>query len=94
MLYPDAKFKDFKMPSVGEANHWGQFVEACKGNGKTSAHFDYAGPLTEAVLLGCVASRFPNTKIAWNSAKLKFDHAGANKFVRRDYRKGWSVKGL
>jgi predicted dehydrogenase len=94
MLYPDAKFTDFKMPEVGEANHWGQFVEACKGNGKTSAHFDYAGPLTEAVLLGCIASRFPHTTLKWNSPKLKFDLAEANQFVRRDYRKGWSVKGL
>ena len=36
-----------------------QFVEACRGNGKTSAPFDYSGPLTESVLLGCLATRFP-----------------------------------
>jgi hypothetical protein len=94
MLYPDAKFKDFKYPEVGELNHWGQFVDACRGEGRTSADFAYAGPLTEAVLLGCVATRFPHTTLDWNSKKLSFEQAEANSFVRRAYRKGWEVKGL
>ena len=89
MLYPDAKFQDFKFPEVGEVNHWGQFVEACRGEGNTSAHFAYAGPLTEAILLGGVASRFPHTTLEWNARKLKFSQREANPFVRREYRKGW-----
>ena len=94
MLYPDAKFKDFQYPEVGELNHWGQFIEACRGEGKTSANFTYAGPLTEAVLLGGIASRFPQTTLKWNSRNMKFDLREADSFVRREYRKGWSVKGL
>src|SRR5262249_35042035 len=44
-LLPEEDFKGFPMPTVADDNHWTQFVEACLGNGKTSAHFDYSGPL-------------------------------------------------
>jgi len=93
-LYPQTKFKGFVIPDAGEASHWGQFVNACLGKDKTTASFAYAGPLTEAVLLGSVATRFPGQTLKWNARKLKFDLAEANHFVRRDYRKGWPVKGL
>ena len=93
LLYPDKKFADFKYPDVPSVDHWGSFVDACVGKGKTSAHFDYAGPLTEAVLLGGVASRFPQTTLKWDSAKLKFDDKAASAFVARKYRKGWLLKG-
>jgi len=93
-LYPNKKFADYKYPEVEEVSHWASFVNACLGEEKTSANFDYAGPLTEAVLLGSVATRFPQTTLRWNARKLKFDLADANHFIRRDYRKGWHVRGL
>jgi len=94
MLYPDAKFRSFQRPEIADGNHWEEFVNACLGTGRTSADFAYAGPLTEAILLGCVASRFPQTTLEWDAAKLKFNLDEASHFVRRKYRKGWSVKGL
>ena len=93
-LYPVGKFHDYVAPDAGEANHWEQFVAACQGQCKTSAPFAYAGPLTESVLLGGVASHFPQTTIQWHATKLEFDLGEANQLVRRTYRKGWSVKGL
>jgi hypothetical protein len=94
-LLPVAKFESYPMPKVGSVDHWGQFVEACLGNGKPSANFDYAGPLTEAVLLGSVATRFPKTTLHWNAARLKFTNVTeANIYVRKKYRPGWEVKGL
>lgn len=93
-VYPKAKFQDFKLPQVQGNDHWKQFVEACRGEGKTTADFSYAGPLTEAILLGGIASRFPQTTLEWNSRRMKFAQKEANHFVRRDYRHGWSVKGL
>ncbi|MDF9833569.1 putative dehydrogenase [Ereboglobus sp. PH5-5] len=93
-LYPSVKFADFQLPRERGANHWKQFIEACRGNGKTSTHFDYSGPLTEAVLLGGIASRFPQTTLKWDSPALRFDLAAANRHVRRPYRKGWEVAGL
>ena len=68
---------------------------AVTGNGKTTTPFDYSGPLTEAVLLGPLATRFPKPTLEWNSAKLKFANSPeANRYVRTKYRQGWNVKGL
>jgi hypothetical protein len=73
-------------------NHWHEFIDAAMGLGKTSAHFGYAGPLTEAVLLGSVATRFPQQTLEWNAKALKFTNVvAANAYVRRDYRKGWAA---
>lgn len=76
---------------VEAVNHWHQFIDAVRGEGKTSAHFGYAAPLTEAVLLGGVASRFPNEDLKWDSAALRFDKTEANAFVKRTYRSGWET---
>ena len=92
-LLPVENYKDFKFPELEPQNHWQQFVEAVRGNGKTSANFDYAGALTETVLLGGVATRFPHKTLEWNAKKLKFTNAKqANHFLRREYRKGWEPK--
>jgi hypothetical protein len=93
-FYPQAKFEDFQLPEVESFDHWGQFVDACLGEGRTSAPFSYSGPLTESVLLGGVAVRFPETTLGWNSKHMNFDLSEANAFIRRKYRKGWEVKGL
>lgn len=93
-LFPSAKFQDFKLPPAGGFNHWGQFVDAIRGQGSTSADFAYAGPLTEAILLGGIASRFPQTTLDWNSRELTFKQPEANPLVRRPYRQGWQARGL
>ncbi|HXU74913.1 MAG TPA: gfo/Idh/MocA family oxidoreductase, partial [Methylomirabilota bacterium] len=79
---------------VLSGDHYGEFIQACRGICRTSAGFNYAGPLTEAVLLGGIASRFPKTMLKWNSPNLRFDLSAANQFVRRDYRAGWGNKEL
>ncbi len=95
VLLPAEQFADYKVPKVGGENHYLQFVEACRGNGKTSAPFSYSGPLTESVLLGCLATRFPRKTLEWDSEKLVVVNVrAANEFVRRRYRKGWEVEGL
>jgi predicted dehydrogenase len=89
------KLKDFPMPDVKGDNHYLQYVEAVRGNGKTSAPFSYSGPLTEMVLLGCLATRFPKTDLKWDTKALKFtNNDDANKFVKKTYRKGHEVEGL
>jgi predicted dehydrogenase len=95
VLLPAEKFKGRELPKPGAENHYLQFVEACRGNGQTSTPFDYSGPLTESVLLGCLATRFPQTTLEWDAASLKVSNVTeANRFVRRSYRKGWEVAGL
>jgi len=95
VLLPAEKFADYKVPNPGGQDHYRQFVEACRGNDTTSAPFAYSGPLTESVLLGCLATRFPKTTLEWDAAKLQVtNEKKANQFVRRTYRKGWEVEGL
>ena len=94
VLLPEEKFKDFKRPdpfipeSLGHHKEW---IQACKNGGRTTCSFDYSGPLTEANHLGNVAYR-AGKKITWDSASLKITNAPeANKFIKREYRKGWEL---
>lgn len=95
VLLPEDQFRDFPMPPHVTESHYHQFVEAVMGNCRTTAPFDYSGPLTESVLLGPIATRFPNTTLEWNPAKMKFKNSPeATAQVRRTYRTGWQVEGL
>jgi len=95
VLFPAAQFKDYKFPKVQGTSHNKQFIDAVLGECETSTPFDYSGPLTESVLLGGVATRFPRTTLQWDAQKLQFSNmAEASPVLRRDYRKGWEVKGL
>ena len=91
-LFPVEKFADYKRPEVENQNHYRQWVDACLGKGKTSASFTYAGPLTEALLLGVVANRYPGQKLTWDAAKLQVTNVPeANALLRSAYRKGFEV---
>jgi hypothetical protein len=79
-----------EIEKVPGSNHWHQFIDAAMGSGQTTAGFDYAGPLSESVLLGSVATRFPQQELQWDAKALRFTNVeDANKFVRRTYRAGW-----
>lgn len=95
-LFPQEKFRDFQYPKLEPRHHYRDFIEAVRSGGKdTIANFEYAGPLTEAVLIGCLASLFPNETLEWDGAALAFKNKPeANAFVSRSYRDGWSIPGL
>jgi predicted dehydrogenase len=67
--------------------HYHQFVDACLGKGETTAPFEYSAKLTETILLGVIAGRFPNETLNWDSKKAKFAEKKANKFLNGKYRK-------
>jgi len=71
----------------------GDFLAACKGEGPASSNFDYAGPFTEFVLTGVLASRAGvGKKLEWDVTKLLCTNvADVNRWVKRTYRKGWEV---
>lgn len=78
--------------------HYQEWIDACKGGKPAGSNFNWAGPLAESVLLGNVALRLQLRedltlcKLLWDSAALKFTNLDeANKFVRREYRAGWSL---
>lgn len=91
-LLPAGKFADFKRPvqtipaSIGHHKEW---LQAIRTGGPTTCNFDYAGALTEAVMLGVVAYR-SGKSLEWDAANLKVTNAPeAQQFVHKEYRKGW-----
>jgi hypothetical protein len=86
-----------------QGGHQGSWVAACKGDGPVpSSNFDYAGPLTETILMGNLAIRSLNLKDAsgapgkrkllWDGANMRITNfEPANAFVKREYRQGWSL---
>ncbi len=95
ILLPLRDFTGYALPEAERTDHYFEFADAVLGNGKTSTPFEYSGALTESVLLGPLATRFPNSTLQWNGAKARFTNLPeANLFVRRKYRAGWSVAGL
>ncbi|MDP7017641.1 MAG: Gfo/Idh/MocA family oxidoreductase [Pirellulaceae bacterium] len=93
-LWPESQFADFKRPeptiaeSIGHHQEW---ILACKTGRKTTCNFDYAGGVSETVLLGNVAYRC-GKRIEWDPVNLKIPNAPeAEQFLRRDYRKGWTL---
>lgn len=67
--------------------HYHQFVDACLGKDECSAPFSYASRLTETILLGVIAGRFPNKTLHWDNKKAKFSEDEANEFLDSKYRK-------
>jgi len=72
-------------------DHYHEWTDACRGEGQTSTPFAYAGPLTEAVLLGTLAGRFPDRTLRWDSGAARLDARDADALVTRSYRKGWEI---
>lgn len=93
-----------KLARVPEG-HYVQWVNAClAGYGKTelSSSFDYAGPFTEAILLGVLAMRsyylkeaesYPGRrKLVWDAVNMKVTNVDiANSLVSRIPRVGWTI---
>jgi predicted dehydrogenase len=100
-VYPDSRRKEIgEVPKSipRSANHYREWIEACKGGKPGGSNFDWAGPLAEAVLLGNIALRvqlreaLTRGRLLWDSAQLKISNLEeANRFIRRDYRQGWSL---
>jgi len=66
--------------------HYHQFVDACLGKDKVTAPFSYAARLTETILLGVIAGRFPNKTLHWDNKTAKFSDKEANQFLDSVYR--------
>lgn len=93
-LFPkelDESYEKPKLERERSKGHHLDWLEACKTHGTAASNFDYAGPLTELVLLGALAQRINGT-IEWDGAKMEVTNLPeANRFLKRDYREGWAV---
>ena len=78
-----------------ERDHYREFVDVVLAGGKEkcSANFDYAGPLTESVIIGNVAAHFPGETLEFDAKALSFPNKReANQYLTRSYRSGWGMK--
>jgi predicted dehydrogenase len=98
-VFPEERMRELpKTPQTlervpGEMDgHEKNWVRACKDGKPASTPFHYAGPLSEMVLIGNLAVRFPNRELLWDGEKMRVTNdAAADAFVRRPYREGWSL---
>lgn len=98
VLLPEKQFEGYQpptpwLPRAPEGGHKKEWILACLANKPEMcmSNFGYAGPLTETVVLGCVAMR-AGKKIEWDGPNMKITNVPeANKFLRREYRKGWEL---
>jgi hypothetical protein len=96
VLLPKEKFKEFAKPKPSlprSPGHFREWVDAIKAGDpkKAMSNFDYAGRLTETVLLGVVALK-AGTTIEWDPVALRAKNVpSADQYIRRDYRRGFSI---
>lgn len=94
-LLPEEKFRDYRPPAPTVprcAGHHQEWIAACKGGRPALCNFpDFAVELTEVMLLGCLAQRLGKT-VQWDAARMRAEGCPeADRFIRRDYRKGWEI---
>jgi len=93
-LIPESKMKGFKRPEPflpRDVDHYQEWIRACKGGPKPLANFDYAGPMTETILLGNVAAR-AGEKLYWDGPNMKVANMPeADDLLRCRYRNGWNL---
>ncbi|MGE3313766.1 MAG: Gfo/Idh/MocA family protein [Planctomycetaceae bacterium] len=95
VLLPKENYADFKKPEPSlprSPGHFKEFAVACRGGAPAMSNFDYAGRLTETILLGNLALHVPGKKIEWDAKNLKATNAPElAHFISREYRHGWTL---
>ena len=87
-----------KLPRIAHEEHEMNWVEAIKGKAEISCPFEYAGPLTEVMLLGIVSLR-AGSKINYDGANMRVTNTmrigdrviDPNDFLKREYRSGFGL---
>ena len=90
--YVDMDVEKFKLGTpvrdyeVESPKHYHQFIDTILGKDTCTAPFSYAARLTETILLGVIAGRFPGQTLHWDNATAKFAEEEANAFLDEPYR--------
>ena len=95
-LLPESRMKAYTLPPkklTRRSGIYGEWYEAVRGGQKPSEHWpDCAVPLTEIVLLGCIAVR-TGRHLRWDGPTMRFTNSGAaNKLLEPDYQNGWTLE--
>jgi len=98
-LIPESRMKRYKQPRKtleripgGKDGHEQDWVRACKGGEPACSNFEHSGPLSETVLMGNLAVRFPDRRLLWDGEVMRVTNdEDANAYVSRVYREGWTL---
>ena len=92
-IIPESAMQAYERPPSRlprSAGHHQEWIAACKGGDAPGSNFDYAGPLTETVLLGNIAIR-AQKRIHFDPVRMEITNVPeANTWLRRECRDGWS----
>ena len=99
-LVDDKMQKEIKAPEQtiprlkkleGQSEHHVQWLDAILDGSDASSNFDYAGPLTEMVLVGNLSVR-TGRRVEWDQKNMRVTNdREAQKYVKREYRGGWTL---
>ncbi|MBE7499675.1 MAG: Gfo/Idh/MocA family oxidoreductase [Verrucomicrobiales bacterium] len=94
-LLPESRNRAYVRPAKSlprSLGHYAEWIRACKEGTPTASDFAFAGPLTEAVLLGMVSVRLHGARLAWDAANFKVtNEPDANALLHYTYRAGWEL---
>jgi hypothetical protein len=96
-LLPDEAQRAFPVPKARipriKGPHFTHFIQCCKEGKPTCADFAYAAAITEFLLLGHLAIKAGvDATVEWDSANLRCTNIPEiNRWVQREYRKGWEL---
>ena len=95
LLYFEGKEASTEYEMADDRDHYHGWIDGCLSGKQPSDDFGYGARLTETILLGAIAIRYPKTKLQWDAANMRFsNHGEANRWLTRDYREGWDLKAL
>jgi predicted dehydrogenase len=91
MTYYKPRGKDEVIEPMGDFQQ--EWIDACKGDLKTSCDLEYGGNMMEQLLLGLVSYRV-GKKIEYDGANGRVTNSDeANALLSRQYRPGWVLNG-
>lgn len=93
-LYPEENFQSLDhIPETlpRSEDHAQEWLDGIRGGPRPMSNFDYAGPLTEVILLGNVALR-SGEKLSWDPAAMTTGSAEADRYLRVEYGRGYSIE--
>jgi hypothetical protein len=100
-LIPESKAKAYGQPPAPEGrgrgsgsaprDDWGDWIKACKGGPKPDGNFLNAIGVTDLHNLATIALR-TRSKVEFDPVAVRItNNEAANKFLTREYRKGWEL---
>ena len=83
-----------KLQLPKQPSHYHDFLDACIAGRPARGAFDWATWMMEAILIGAIAERVPDTTLQWRPDPATLGNAEADKLFTRAYRDGWKLAGL